>query len=515
VSTRNGGVQVLKSTNWHDDANAFVSPNGRFIAFDQPGPKATARDIFVLALDGSREIPAIVHSADDRLVGWSPDGQRLLFVSDRTGSPGLWSLPFQADSRPGSPELVRRDIGRFNWSLGITSSGSLLLYSRAPAASNSVTDIKEASVDFATGRVLSAPAVTVHQFVGSNTSPTWSPDGRFLVWVSKRGTPPAPSRVYLVVRSLDDDTTREWPVNLTFQGAPQWAPDSRSLIVLGDDRDQRHGIYRIDRETGATTVVTVAGPFRSDRGLRRLSAEQSWSIDGSRFYYLRDAPTARAGTLVEHELSTGAERELFTGPSGDLSADGQTLYYLRDVPNGRQSSYESRLPNGTLTTPVVRESAIVARALSSGVERELARRLIVSGLFMSPDRQQFALTSHDPATGSWSVGTVGIGDGTYREVMRWNRVRPPAVVAWSRDSRSLVVTTPLTNAIGGPVEHWWAPLSGREARRIPEFGSGSLASLQMHPDGRRLVFVAQSGARAWPEVRVIDGVVPSPSAAPR
>ena len=52
-----------------------------------PGNRAAdQRDVFIMAVDGSREIPAVVHMADDLVVGWSPDGRYLLFSSDRTGS---------------------------------------------------------------------------------------------------------------------------------------------------------------------------------------------------------------------------------------------------------------------------------------------------------------------------------------------------------------------------------------------------------------------------------------------
>ena len=48
-----------------------------------------------MAVDGGREVPAVVHPANDRVAGWSSDGKQLLFISDRNGRPGLWSLPFE------------------------------------------------------------------------------------------------------------------------------------------------------------------------------------------------------------------------------------------------------------------------------------------------------------------------------------------------------------------------------------------------------------------------------------
>lgn len=57
------------------------SPDGRYLAYDlAAGEKTSQWDIYVLAVDGSREVPAEVHPADDTLPGWTPDGSRLLFV---------------------------------------------------------------------------------------------------------------------------------------------------------------------------------------------------------------------------------------------------------------------------------------------------------------------------------------------------------------------------------------------------------------------------------------------------
>src|ERR1700692_2631291 len=56
--------------------------------------------------------------SQDTVVGWSDDGKRLLFASDRSGSMALWSLPFLNGKVDGPPELLRRDIGQF-WGLNL------------------------------------------------------------------------------------------------------------------------------------------------------------------------------------------------------------------------------------------------------------------------------------------------------------------------------------------------------------------------------------------------------------
>jgi Tol biopolymer transport system component len=77
-----------------------------------PKEDSPDRDIFVLATNGSRETPLVEHPGNDFVLGWAPDGKRILFASDRTGVLSAWVIAV-ADGRPqGAPELVKSDIGR-------------------------------------------------------------------------------------------------------------------------------------------------------------------------------------------------------------------------------------------------------------------------------------------------------------------------------------------------------------------------------------------------------------------
>ena len=112
VSVKERSLRVLKTTDWGSALGLFLSPDGRYIGMDLTldDSKRNERDVFVLAVDGSREIPVVVHPGRDIMMGWSPDGRHLLFSSDRSGAPGLWSVAI-SDGRPtGAPVLVKSDI---------------------------------------------------------------------------------------------------------------------------------------------------------------------------------------------------------------------------------------------------------------------------------------------------------------------------------------------------------------------------------------------------------------------
>ena len=70
---------------------------------------ASASDIFLLEADGGREVRLVDHPADDKVVGWAPDG-RLLFTSNRSGTRDLYALRVSDGRADGEPELIQRDV---------------------------------------------------------------------------------------------------------------------------------------------------------------------------------------------------------------------------------------------------------------------------------------------------------------------------------------------------------------------------------------------------------------------
>lgn len=344
VNTGDGALRVLKSVDWRGTTKMLFSPDGRYVAFDLPqSEQSEDRDVFVLAADGSREIPAVVHPANDVAMGWAPDGTHLLFASDRSGSMGLWALSF-ADGRPqGTPVLIKADIGR-PMAMGLTRSGALY-YGVALGG----RDVYIASFDIGSGEVLSPPVRPIQQFVLMNLSPDWSPDGKYLAYFSNREPVLNRSNV-LAIRSMEAGQVRElWP-NLNYFNGPRWAPDGRSLTVIGTDQKGRRGIYRIDAQSGETSAIVL------DQVGRRLGFPQ-WSPDGKRLFYHVNDNARKDEVNVERDLASGKEPELMRG--NDLSG-------VVPAPNGRQLAY-------TTLDRAHKQSMLMILPAEGGQPRELFR----------------------------------------------------------------------------------------------------------------------------------------------
>jgi len=293
------------------------SPDRQFLAYDLPAGETTLqRDMYVLAVDGSREIPAEVHPADDTLLGWAPDGSRLLFASDRSGGTDLWARRFSEGKMQGSPEMLKRDIGRFD-SMGITSSGSL----HYSVSSFKPSDVMTAEFDFGKGDYASAPVQAVSTYVGTNESPEWSRDGKYLAWISRRKSHGA-FHFVIGFRSLENGQVRELLLPPNFYllaGAPFcWSHDGTSFLIGGQDKG-RSGIFRVDRESGHTSLLV---------DVQSLPAVAVESADGQNLYYWSGWSDSGEVALFKRVLATAVDTVLLKGKYGpflSVSADGRYL----------------------------------------------------------------------------------------------------------------------------------------------------------------------------------------------
>ena len=149
MSAADGSVRVLKSFGpQRSPNNLSFSPDGRFIAYDvPPAEDGPARDVVVAAVDGSREVPVVSHAANDELLGWFADGQRLLLTSDRTGTNDVYALVILDGRAQGEPRILKRDVGAVTAAMGFTRSGEFVFGTRPDSA-----DVQLATLD-AAGRL--------------------------------------------------------------------------------------------------------------------------------------------------------------------------------------------------------------------------------------------------------------------------------------------------------------------------------------------------------------------------
>jgi Tol biopolymer transport system component len=303
VALSDGRVRVLRAfdlpMNDHRP-NVSLSPDGRYIAFDYVTEHNSKRlDIFVIAADGTQQRALIAHPADDRLLGWAPDGRSILFSSDRTGDRDAWILPMVDGNPAGPPGLVKKEIGEIT-PLGFTRSGAYFYGRRITGH-----DVHTARMDPGSGKLLGPPERATENWPGGTMLPEWSPDGLSLAYATVRRYGPA-SESKIFIRSLSNGLERELPTPVArIENGPKWSPDGRSLLVVGENTPTDCGGFLVDVETGKATRVI-------DLGKTEINPRAVWAPDGKTiFYSVRDFPT-QTGRIVRLDVRSGGATTLWS-----------------------------------------------------------------------------------------------------------------------------------------------------------------------------------------------------------
>ncbi|NNE44051.1 MAG: DUF11 domain-containing protein, partial [Gemmatimonadetes bacterium] len=247
-------------------------------------------------------------AGSDQRPAWSPDGNTIVFDSNRSGNRDLWSIPStggtatqittglvidqHGDWSPSSDKLVF-SMGASNQDLYIIPAGGgspVLLFSdsttvdRFPSWSPDSTQIAFShGNDIYIVPAAGGPAVQVTTHAGVDLHPSWSPDGTMLTFLSDRSgnndiwTIPASGGAAVQITT---DTGND--------GAPDWSPDG-SQIAFQSNRSGNNCIYVIPSTGGVATAITTG---------TSNDVQPDWSPEGNRLVF------ARGGNLIIYQFPT-------------------------------------------------------------------------------------------------------------------------------------------------------------------------------------------------------------------
>jgi TolB protein len=242
LDVQHGVVQRL-TDHPHDERYPRYAPDGETIAYH--ADLDIAFDVYFMNPDGTnkRLLPVSADldpSVSEGMVAWSPDSDRLIFQRD--AGPGTNFSLYTSDLTGSATLLI--DLGEWdvvypNWS----PDGSRVIYA----------DIDDARwmIQVVDPHNPAQPQILLRDFA-VNIYPVYSPDGRYIAYVSNRDN--GAEDIYV----MNADGTN--PRNLTgttriVETEPAWTSDSRS-IVFASGRDGDFNLYMIDLESGNLRRLT-------------------------------------------------------------------------------------------------------------------------------------------------------------------------------------------------------------------------------------------------------------------
>ena len=178
----------------------------------------------------------------------------------------------------------------------------------------------------------------IAEFKGINGAPAWSPDGtRLALALSKDGNP----EIYLY--RLGSRELRRLTHDAAIDTEPSWAPDGRSLVFTSD-RAGRPQVYRISVEGGSARRLTFEGDYNArasyspdgkmltlvsgDRGRFHIATLE---LDTSALQVLTETPLDESPTFAPNgRIILYASEQRGRGVLASVSADGRVRQVFRE-----------------------------------------------------------------------------------------------------------------------------------------------------------------------------------------
>ena len=198
--------------------NIFLSPDEKRVAAAISSSETGARDVWLVDIAQGTPTRFTFDSAEDFVPIWSPDGSRIVFVSDRDGNGNLYQ---KSASGAGNEELVLKTNER-KWPADWSRDGKFIIYTNL--SQNTKTDLWVLPM---TGEKKPVPYL---QSPFSEDHARFSPDGHFVAYTSDES-----GRVEVYVQTFPVSGGK-WLVSRDGGAQPRWRRDGKEIFFLAPDR---------------------------------------------------------------------------------------------------------------------------------------------------------------------------------------------------------------------------------------------------------------------------------------
>jgi tricorn protease len=293
-------------------------PNEEGIKPGSPEVRRSLNNIYKVSLKaGSRPVQVTRHASGNVFYpSLSSDGKVIVYEADF----GLWKL----DVASGKSTEVKIDITteeKTNQTESVVIENEADGFDVSPSGKRAVISARNQLFTIATDKG-DISTIANDRGASRNESPTWSPDGKHIAFISDRS---GREEVYLV--SSDGKNLRRISDLDTDKGSIVWAPDSKSLAFASTDKK----LYLFTLRDGKSRVLTSSTLAEPRHPV--FSPDSKWVS------FTKQDETLRSHVYVM-AISGGPERriaeddESFSEIGAVWSADGRFLAYTVQAGTG-------------------------------------------------------------------------------------------------------------------------------------------------------------------------------------
>ena len=288
------GRQQLTHTPEDSEWRPKWSPDGKSIAFlsdakaDGTGDAEATTQLWLMPADGGKPRRVTNHPSGVDDFGWSPDSKRLVLVArDAESPPGM--------SAPKQPLPIVIDRYQFK--------------------EDGVGYLDHRRTHLVLLDVASGKSEQLTSGAHDELLPAWSPDGRWIAYVSKRGADPDRHLnfdIYLIEprAGASERQLTSFPgadLDPYWETRPSWSPDSKRIAYLQGGEDK--WIYYAPWQLAVVDVDT--GKASLPAPIDRCMSKPQWAPDGKSVYLLIEQ--SRVTHLSRVDLASGTVSELTHG----------------------------------------------------------------------------------------------------------------------------------------------------------------------------------------------------------
>ena len=219
------------TTNTSDDRYASYSPDGQKIIFESN--RDGTWQIYIMNADGSEQVRLTTNESNNRRPAWHPNSETVLFESDRNGKMDLFTIDL-ADME------VRQLTGFQN--------AEPIFAQYSPDGESIAISLRE-SENKSNIVLLNKDGEIIKELTNTNFRsyyPRWSNDGTGIVYFSRKETENEDDEIYrLNVETGEETRLTDWPKH---NFCPSWSNDDSKIVYVTSMEEIRPEIYVMDSD---------------------------------------------------------------------------------------------------------------------------------------------------------------------------------------------------------------------------------------------------------------------------